>query len=522
MKKLCICLIMAVFFTLHTLAVNYYVDSRAGNDRNDGLTPQTAWQSLQKASATKLTAGDRLLFGSGSQFNGALILDNVSGSKDAPVVISSYQMATGETGMPVIRAEGYTGAVQIKNGSHICVSGLELTSDAGIVQEDDALTQRYGVRIWADQPGFYRGIRLSRLKIHHIFANEPVPDEGYNPTSNRGMGIVVLMQHKDALIRDVTIDDCDIEMTGHTGIRVSGCREGERSYLDSLFILNNRLTHIGGPGMVIGLSRNVLVGGNTVCYSGSSADSRMHARGSGIWPWTCQRVLIEKNKFMHARGRNDSCGVHIDFDCSDVIVQYNLSMDNAGGFVEFLGNDRNCAYRYNISINDGFRVKGEDRANSDGKIIWTGGYVGNNRPKTGPFNSYVYNNTVYVKEGSRSCFTFSSTTDGVLIANNIFYIQGETLVSSDGNDRPEQLNDARNIFFINNLYANSTVLPESLRKFDQAPLYGNLHDVELIKDKIEITNLPGDDVGLFTGFKVDKDYLGQPIVGIPDLGAIEY
>jgi len=27
---------------------------------------------------------------------------------------------------------------------------------------------------------------------------------------------------------------------------------------------------------------------------------------------------------------------------------------------------------------------------------------------------------------------------------------------------------------------------------------------------------------LLTGFKVDRDYLGQPITGIPDLGAIEY
>jgi len=504
----------------------YYVDSKKGNDQNDGLSSQTSWQTLQKANQAKLTAGDRLLLKCGSLFKGALVFDNTRGSKDAPVIISSYKTGSGDTDLPVIQAEGYTAAVQIKNGSYIHVSELELTSDSGAVKEKDALTQRYGVRILADLPGIYQGIRLSSLKIHHIFACKPVKDEGLNPTSNKGMGIAINMLHKEALIKNVTIEDCDIEMTGHTGIRVFGWREQNvRSYLDSLFILNNRLTHIGGPGMVVGVTSNVLVRGNTVCYSGSSADSRMHQRGSCFWPWTSKHVLIEKNKFMHARGKMDSAGAHIDFNCSDVIVQYNLSMDNAGGFVEILGNDRNCAYRYNISINDGFRVKGENNAESEGKVIWTGGFVGNGVPQTGPFNSYIYNNTVYVKEGSRSCFCFSSTTDGVLIANNIFYIHGKTLFVNNWYELDKQFSkdDLRNIFFINNLYASSNVLPEFLRQFDQNPVYGGLRDVELIKNKsIEIKKLPGDDVGLLTGFKVDRDYLGQPITGIPDLGAIEY
>jgi nitrous oxidase accessory protein NosD len=113
--------------------------------------------------------------------------------------------------------------------------------------------------------------------------------------------------------------------------------------------------------MVPTRSRNILVRGNTVDHSGSSADPRMHQRGSGIWTWTARDVLIEKNKFMHARGKADSHGAHIDFNCNNVVIQYNMSIDNEGGFVEILGNNHNCAYRYNISINDGSRVRGEGR-----------------------------------------------------------------------------------------------------------------------------------------------------------------
>ena len=142
---------------------------------------------------------------------------------------------------------------------------------------------------------------------------------------------------------------------------------------------------------------------------------------------------------MHARGKNDSCGAHIDFNCNNVIVQYNVSVDNAGGFVEILGNDHNCSYRYNISVNDGFREKGVDGAQKDGHILWTSGYVGGGNKRTGPFDSYIYNNTIYMKEDSRSCFDFATTTDGILIANNIFYILGRTVaIAQNGNSSSQQ------------------------------------------------------------------------------------
>ena len=299
------------------------------------------------------------------------------------------------------------------------------------------------------------------------------------------------------------------------------------------------MRNIGGPGMVPGRCKNVLVRGNVVDYSGSSADSRMHARGSGIWPWTCNNVLIEKNKFMHARGKNDSCGAHIDFNCNNVVVQYNLSIDNAGGFVEILGNDQNCAYRYNISINDGFRVKGQDGAQQNGHILWTSGYTGEGNKRIGPFNSYIYNNTIFVKEGSRSCFSFATTTEGILIANNIFYILGKTVAVTIDKDVVAGKNSPKipNVVFTNNLYENANILPDSLIISDSNPILGNPEfrnsgglifsdylplNVSLIKNKgIEITKLPSDLIGLKIGLKVEYDILGNKISGLPDIGAIE-
>ena len=124
---------------------------------------------------------------------------------------------------------------------------------------------------------------------------------------------------------------------------------------------------------------------------------------------------------MNANGPADSAGVHIDFNCSDVIIQYNYSANNAGGFCEILGNNYNCAYRYNISVNDGHRMKGQNGAFQQGKTLWLSGFVGKGNERNGPFNSYIYNNTIIASEKIISKYAIDRASSGVLIKNNIFF-----------------------------------------------------------------------------------------------------
>jgi len=42
----------------HAASQHFYLDSKTGNDANDGLTPQTAWKTLQKASGRNYTEGE--------------------------------------------------------------------------------------------------------------------------------------------------------------------------------------------------------------------------------------------------------------------------------------------------------------------------------------------------------------------------------------------------------------------------------------------------------------------------------
>ena len=88
--------------------------------------------------------------------------------------------------------------------------------------------------------------------------------------------------------------------------------------------------HTGGSGFVPNKSRNVLVEGCTFNHTGSSQDDRMWKRGSGLWPFDCQDVVIQENRFLNAHGPGDSYGAHIDYGNENVVLQYNFSYHNEG------------------------------------------------------------------------------------------------------------------------------------------------------------------------------------------------
>ena len=502
----------------------YYLDSDSGMDSNSGLTAEEAWKSLSKAGSVGLKAGDTLRIKRGSRFQGSLRIEAV-GAEDHRTVIEAF----GEGPPPVIDASGFLAGVHILNSHHVVVKGLEITADGGKPRGGADARKCYGVFVQATGSSTTGHITLKNLFIHDIYPATGSSLGGRNPTSYYGTAIGVYGAENPST--NFLVEGCRIERTGYKAI--------DLKQIQQVQVLGNHMKDIGGPAIQPGRVDDLIVRGNVVDGSGSYVDPRMHGRGSGIWPWTCNRILIEKNRFMHARGKADSCGIHIDFNCWDVVVQYNLSFDNEGGFVEILGNNHNCAYRYNVSINDGSRVKGRDGAHQEGKVLWTSGFVGKNNTKTGPFNSYIYNNTIYVGENSRSCFSIAPTTEGLLIANNIFHIMGRTEnVSGDQDKRiDKQVGRIPRAVVRNNVYLSESVLPANLPFKETNMIVGDPEFVnpggcdpadyvpqnaELVKDKgADVSRLAGDDIGLKIGLSVDRDFRGKLIDGPPDIGAFE-
>jgi parallel beta-helix repeat protein len=71
----------------------YYVDATLGRDENDGLTPETAWQTAGRVDLEPLAPGDRVAFKRGEVWHETLRLAS-SGSADLPIVIEAYGDAT--------------------------------------------------------------------------------------------------------------------------------------------------------------------------------------------------------------------------------------------------------------------------------------------------------------------------------------------------------------------------------------------------------------------------------------------
>jgi len=528
----------------HAGATSYYLHPLLGNDANSGTNELVPFKTLARANKIKLQAGDQVLLASGQKFAGQLAIENARGTRPNPILISVFPGKTGGTNDRAwIDAKGFVAGVCLKNCAFVEVANLNITGNGGgmvpgqIVKAD----QRYGVLVTATQPGEFAGFTLTNLAVKDIFYEEPgfirspADTKTANGIQSYGWGIRLLIADSSASMRDIKITDCEIKNVSHTGLQFNGPENGLRN----VEVQNVRLSHTGGPGVQMSGLTNGHFSMLDVNGSGSTNDTRNWKRGSGLWTWDSDNVVIEQSRFQNANGVGDSCGVHIDYNCRNVIVQKNFSANNAGGFCEILGNNYNCAYRYNVSVNDGWRTKGVNGAMQEGKTFWLSGYVGAKK-QVGPFNTYFYNNTVFVRTNIVAKIAVSPTASGVLIANNIFYIEGKSRTVKGDQTRKDASKASQviqDVIFKNNLFLRRDNWPAALSLQDQHPIIGdpefqnqgglNVADYlpsksQLVKNRgLTLSPIPHDPIGLLGGLKMEQDILGQPIIGVPDLGAIE-
>jgi len=545
MKKIII-LFFALIACYPLLATNYYFSSTEGDDSNTGTSHNAPFKSLSKINGLELKAGDMLLLKKDDVFQGSIELIGISGDKKNPITISTYGKGTSK---PCIDAKGFLNGILIEDCNHISVSDIKITANGGGVSNFDPQNRymRCGILIKGTNDGEYAGIKVDNVVVRDIFFE----DEGFSRTlaesltamgtQNYGWGIRVLNSSSKSFIRDIKITNCHVKNVSHTGIKATGSyafSTDSVKNIKNVQILNNVVEHAGGPGIQASVVKDISFIGNRVDHSGSNTDSRKWARGSGLWVWGCLNALIEQNSFRNANGPGDSSGCHIDFNNTNVIIQYNVSENNAGGFIHIFGNNRNCTYRYNVSINDGWRVHEEGKTLGQGYMVDINGWVGRNKKENGPFNTYIYNNTIYVKGSLHPEVGIAKSNSGILFANNIFYLESTPTYRDKANFMPEN-GPVPNVVFKNNLYLKADNWPEASKVMitDKAPVYGNPKfanvggkeikdytptNVELIKNKgIEIEKIPGDSIGLWGGLKVKKDILGNKIKALPDMGAIE-
>ncbi|RKX43979.1 MAG: right-handed parallel beta-helix repeat-containing protein [Verrucomicrobia bacterium] len=355
----------------------YYVDSVGGDDANPGTSAQGAWASLTNVNGRVFAPGDQILFRSGSRFSGQLKPQG-SGTPAQPIRINRY----GEGPKPRIDGEGAVPAtVFLHNVEGWEIRNLEITNSG-----DQPRPNRRGVHILNEKLETARHLVLSGLYVHDVNGSIPKSREA-------GMAILAETDRKERLRFDgLTIEDCHVKNCARDAIRIWGIYERDRWYPSlNVVIRNNLIEGVGGDGIVPSGCDGALVEHNTM--RDCSRLGEKAGAAAGIWPWSCDNTVIQFNEVSDHKAWIDGQGFDSDYNCSNTIIQYNYSHDNEGGFLLICcpghrSHNRGTIVRYNVSINDGFRIDQNYK-----------GYFSPTFHITGPVtNSRIYNNIIIVPE----------------------------------------------------------------------------------------------------------------------------
>jgi hypothetical protein len=377
----------------------FYVDSRDGNDANDGTSREKAWKSLEKVDATVFHPGDQILLKSGCAWSGQL-WPKGSGTERAPIRVSTYGVGV----KPVINGDGKVeDAVLLKNQEYWEISNIEVTNHG----EEPAV--RRGVHVADENYGDMHHIYLRWLTVHDVTGTD-------KQKVNGGIQFTVSGEKKPSRFVDLRIENNSVYRVDRDGI-TGWSDEWQRTKWHpstGVIISGNVLSDIGGDGIVAVATDGAVIEKNIV----ADANQRSEGYNIGIWAWSADNTLIQFNEAYGTKGQRDGEGFDSDWNSRNTLIQYNYSHDNDGGFLlicnegaqrpeDNIGNTGTIV-RYNISQNDHTR----------GIAI------------AGPVkNSLIYNNTFYV--GPREDVSlllqadWGGWADGTYLYNNIFYVAGE-------------------------------------------------------------------------------------------------
>ena len=210
----------------------FYIDAASGNDAATGLSPSTAWRTLDKANTTA-RAGDLFLL-SGT-FTNQLIHPAASGTALAKIV---YRAKPGATA--VIDGGEYQVIAWLDAMSHIVVDGLELRNEV------EAVVIRFGAsNIWLRNLYIHD---VGTAGIHIVTATDSRIEDSRierigSEAANSGEGIFMHNgAHRNVIVRNT------ISYTGHGTIWISYQNGGEATSDDNV-IEGNDLSNPWASGL---------------------------------------------------------------------------------------------------------------------------------------------------------------------------------------------------------------------------------------------------------------------------------
>ncbi len=400
----------------------YYVSSLTGNDENNGLTPESAFATLNRINEISLCPGDKVLLEKGSVFKSQYLhIKNAGDFTKEAIEIGSY----GESErLPRIDADGsgvwyqdygtvldsrahvnkgdVSSAILLYDTENILIHDIEITNYEDFTTEEDYCAahkmDRTGVSAVAKNRGTLHNIILSDLYVHDVSGNV------YNKHMNNG-GIYMTASKPDneeatgvARYDGVVVKNCHVQNVSRWGIAVgytykhdkfSSAELEEEAFKrfgnENIIMANNYVKLAGGDAITPMYALRPLVEHNeadSCAYEMNDRvyrfpEKRMGKVAAAIWPWKCKDALFRFNRACDTRLNQD--GMAYDADSGDgTVYEYNYSRQNEGGCIMFCMQQAiHNTFRNNISYDD------------------LGGILS---PVKNP-DAYIVNNKFYIREG---------------------------------------------------------------------------------------------------------------------------
>ncbi|MGQ4729087.1 MULTISPECIES: right-handed parallel beta-helix repeat-containing protein [Streptomyces] len=408
-----------------------------GDDKNDGLSPEKPWRTLDQANRVRFRPGDRLRLKGGERFRGSVTLDKgEAGSPGRPVVIESYG-----TGRATIAPRGTSG-ITVRDTAGVEVRNVSLVGDA------KALREGVGIAFRNSLPG---GRRLDHVRITDVEARgfQNGISVGAEKGATAGFGDVrisgVSVHHN--LESGLVFYGPDFEAGrpayAHTGLRI----DRAEAYANTGDPKSDRRNT--GSGIVLGSVRDAKVTRSIAHDNGAKSSAVAEEGPEGIWVYDSTRVVLENNRSYRNRtgSRVDGGGFGLDNNVSSSVVQYNLAYGNDGpGFLVYSGQPtgahKNNVVRFNMSWDDARKLP------EYGGIVAYGARLK---------NLDIYHNTVVMRTNSLAsadeagvrppALRLRDGMSGVRVRNNIFATDGGPLLLTESPYRPGTVRLQGNVYY---------------------------------------------------------------------------
>ena len=283
----------------------YYLDP-AGSDDADGLSPGTAWRTLDRLHGVVLAPGHSVLLRGGARFTGMLQLDQAdAGSAAEPVTIGSFG-----SGKATIAAQA-TSAVYIHNTAGVEIRDLVVVGDSG------AYSGNGGIVCYNDLPD---GRMLEHIVIAGVEASgfKNGIEIGAANTGFRDVTVSDSLAH-DNMEAGVALYGPDLQPSApryaHANVTVSSV-QAYRNAGDAKNTERNT-----GNGIVLGSVSSGLIEQSSAYENGWLCAAPQGP--AGIWTYDSTAIVIEHNVAHdnHTGGPADGDGFDLDQNTSDCILQ---------------------------------------------------------------------------------------------------------------------------------------------------------------------------------------------------------